>query len=378
MKLTPADKQKLVALLNELAGAVEDLLLTGLTTATEGTRKVLSVTAQEASRIGLMRLAGTLRVANEELGRFISNSPDFSSKRLTFFLNRSWLLTQAILSALKTGQDEQLDRVMRTPPNFSVEQLDVVTLGVAKRVTSAFCAFEFRLRAVSDSPKVPKGQRLMWSIVFPVKPVENEKDRVLAEAHLQIPQKQKFRPLVFLEKKVVRLENVSVALDEGGGRITLGETSTVNACEVFTEWEQFTSNDFKTALERIRAHSPGPFDLDVEMQEEIVVRDWSIGEPQKPKSDHGPTVFPITTDLFSLMAHVMPSPDGTPTELHSYLLAQKGKKKKSPLFGVMHYDKCSLIFQALSALEKEGPEQLMLSKETQDRRAILKTIDFTS
>ena len=69
MTLAAKDRKALLPKLDRLVGAIEDLLLSGLTTASESTRKALGVTFQEASRMRLLRLGGTLRVANEELGR---------------------------------------------------------------------------------------------------------------------------------------------------------------------------------------------------------------------------------------------------------------------------------------------------------------------
>lgn len=371
MKLSSADKQKLVPLLNELAGAVEELLLTGLTTATENTRKTLNVSFQEASRMGLLRLGGTLRVANEELARFTNNQTDFSSKRLTFFLNRSWLLTQAMLKALKASDDEQFDKVMRTPSSAPVDKLEVVTLGVAKKATPSFCSFEFRLRTVSDAPNMPVGQRLIWSCVFPVKPGAD----VPAEAYLHLDQKQKFKPIALLEKNVLQFEKVAVALDGGGGRISLNESSTVTTQDKFEDWQRFLSSNFlEPAIERIRSHKPGPFDLEVEMQEEVVLSEWSLGDAQKPATDHGPTIFPVTTPELAFKATVTPGVEGK--DLHGNLMKQKDKKKRDPLFGVMHYDKCALMLQALTVIDEKGPEHLMLSKETFDKRTLLRALSF--
>src|ERR1044072_1815370 len=101
MKLGAADQKKLLALLDELARAVEELFRTGLTTASQATRQTLPVSFQEASRLRLLRLGGTLRAANDELGRFTRNDPDFSRKRLCFFLNRAWLLSHGLARALR-------------------------------------------------------------------------------------------------------------------------------------------------------------------------------------------------------------------------------------------------------------------------------------
>src|SRR5438128_9404241 len=105
MNLPPAERKKLASLLDELGRAVEDLLLTGLTTASEATRQTLGVAFQEASRLRLLRLGSTLRGANDELGRFTRNEPEFSRKRLGFFLNRAWLLGKGIGRALKDDDD---------------------------------------------------------------------------------------------------------------------------------------------------------------------------------------------------------------------------------------------------------------------------------
>src|SRR5262245_34037156 len=168
MKLADADRRKLPALLEELARAVEELLLSGLTTASEATRQTLGVSFQEASRLRLLRLGSTLRGANEELGRYTRNESGFSRKRLSFFLNRAWLLSHGLARALRDGDEQEFERLVWVPANEPVERLEVVTLGVGKKVSAgAFCAFEFRLRTVQAAGKIPAGQRLLWSCVFP-------------------------------------------------------------------------------------------------------------------------------------------------------------------------------------------------------------------
>ena len=217
MQFSAADRKKLLSQLDRLVEAVEDLLLTGLTTASEATTKVLGVTFQEASRLRLLRLSGTLRVANEELGRFTRNDAKFSQRRLVFFLNRAWLLAKGIARALRNDDAPELDRLMWTPPVELVEELQVVTLGVVKKVAAgAFCAFEFRLRSVDD------GRPFVWSTVFPLKPGAE----IPPEGFLHIPQKQKFTANVLLEGKVVHLRKIGIAAEgQGNGRIQLGEQS---------------------------------------------------------------------------------------------------------------------------------------------------------
>src|SRR5438876_6449829 len=155
MNLNNADRQKLTATLNQLGKAVEGLLLTGLTTASETTRKTLQVAFQEASRLRLLRLGSTLRVANDELGRFTRNETDFSRKRLLFFLNRAWLLSHGLARALRTQNEQDFDRLLWSPTSQPVARLEVVTLGVSKKITAAFVGFDFRLRVVGGAAPPP-------------------------------------------------------------------------------------------------------------------------------------------------------------------------------------------------------------------------------
>ena len=262
-----AERSKLLATLDQLAAGVEELFLSGLTTASEATRQVLGVAFQEASRLRLLRLSSTLRGANEELGRFTRNEPDFSRRRLSFFLNRSWLLSRGLTRAIKEGDDKEFDKLLWMPASQPVDRLELVSLGIAKKVAAgAFCAFDFRLRTIKECGPIPCGQRLAWSCIFPIKPgVE-----VPPEGFLHLPQKQKFKATLFLEKKTIVMEKAAVALDGfGGGRISLGDESTVRSDEEFTAWEQFQTWDPVAALGRIQKHQPGPFDLDVEMQKKL-------------------------------------------------------------------------------------------------------------
>src|SRR5947208_1393387 len=126
MKLAEADRRKLPGLLEELARSVEELLLSGLTTASEATRQALHVSFQEASRMRLLRLGSTLRVAGEELGRFTRKEPEFSRKRLSFFLTRAWLLCRGLLRALRERDEPEFERLLWVPPNEPVERVEVV------------------------------------------------------------------------------------------------------------------------------------------------------------------------------------------------------------------------------------------------------------
>ena len=58
----------------------------------------------------------------------------------------------------------------------------------------------------------------------------------------------------------------------------LGEKSKVEPGEAFTGWGRFTDWGPEGALERLRSHRPGPLDLEVDLQEEVVLREWSVGK----------------------------------------------------------------------------------------------------
>lgn len=370
MDLSPSDSKKLETMLARLLGVIEDGLRTGLTTASEVTRETLNVTFQEASRLRLLRLGSTLRQAGDEMGRLLRNDADFSASRFAFFLNRAWLLGRGLLKALEAKDDAAFDRLLWTPPSRPAAKLEVIVLGVAKKVVAGnFAAFDFRLRLMAPAGDLAAGQPLSWSCVFPLKPGQD----VPAEAFLHLPHRQKFTAALFLEGKSVMLEKVNVALDEaGGGRISLGEQSTVRAGEDVADYDPYLTWDLSRAIARIEKHEPSPFDLDVEMQEEIVLRDWSIG-PAEPRETDKQVWFPITVGGVTLSAVASAQDDGKSHRKHMDELA---KRKPAPLFGLMHYEKCRLMFQPLTLFGPKGIAHLMLSPDKIDRATLLKALKF--
>jgi hypothetical protein len=372
LRISEVDSKKLLPLLDELTKAIEELLLTGLTTASEATRQTLNVSFQEASRLRLLRLGGTLRVACEELSRYTKNQSDFSRKRYSFFLNRAWILSRGLSKALQAGNDEEFERLSWTPASTPISKLKVVTLGVSKKVVpSAFCAFEFRLRSIDTADGgIPSGARLIWSVIFPISPASE----IPPESYLHLPQKQKFNASSFLEGKTVVIENATVSFEKSGaGRINFGEQTTVVQGEKFQEWERFRSWESDKALERLQSHQPGPLDLDVELQEEIIFDQWNIGSPNDESSE-GQTIYPITHRDMLFDAVI---PRGIDGNCLKDAFAKLGKQEsRPPLFGLLHYERSRLIIQPLSILNDDGPDHLMLSKDKIDRSALLKAIKF--
>lgn len=371
MKLSEIDKKKLLPLLDELSSSVEQLLLSGLTTASEATKTTLTVSFQEASRMGLLRLGSTLRVASEELGRYTRNQPDFSRKRLSFFLNRSWLLSRALARAVRDDNEADFQKLVWVPRSTPVEKLEVVTLGVSKKVAvNAFCAFDFRLRTISNAGELPAGSKLVWSCVFPLKAGTD----LSAEAYLHLPQKQKFTATAFLEGKSILLEKVGLTMEQGGnGRVSMTEHSKVTTGSTFSAWEQFQTWNCSPILERIGKHQPSPLDLEVELQDEVVLFDWTVGEPVRPDGE-GPFVFPVESKGVAFDAVVSASKEGE--VLYKAMSDFRTAKSRAPLYGLMHFERCKLILQPLSTLEEKGPRVLTLSNDKVDRKTLLKTLNL--
>jgi hypothetical protein len=366
-----AERPGLVRLLADLQSAVEDLLLTGLAAASEASRQTLAVSFEAASRMRLLRLGFTLRVATEELGRFARNEAGFSRRRFGFFLNRAWMLSRGMRQALEQEDGERWRRLTAQPATRAVESLEAVSLGVAKRVVpGTFAAFEFRLRDMRDSSAdgAGKGRSLVWSAVFPLRPGLE----VPPEAFLHLPQPQGFKPSALLPGRVVSVTNALVS-DEG--RITLGKDSKVEAKEApFDDWDRVLRWDKTTALERVLEHRPGPFDLDVELQEEVVLRDFRAGEPEAIEREHQ-LRHPVTTGEGTF--HVLTGTGPEDGALREALSGWKAETQKGPLFGLVHYESCRFVLQPLTLFGGEEPQAVPLAPGTFDAKALVKALRFT-
>lgn len=359
----PAERASLATLLGDLQRAVEDLLLTGLAAASDGTRETLSASFQAASRMKLLRLGFTLRVATEEIGRFARNDPAFSRRRYGFFLSRAWMLSRGMGQALEREDGVRWARLVGQGTTRDVTQLEVVGLGVGKRVVpGAFVAFDFRLRAVAD------GAPLAWSSVFPLKAgVE-----VPPEAFLHLPQPQGFKASVFLPGHVARVTAAQVSEE---GRLSLAKDAKVEEAKgPFRDWDRLLAWDAARALARVRAHRPGPFDLEVELQEEVVLRDFRAGSPETIERERQ-LRFPIETRA-GLHLHVLAGSGPEDAPLRERLASWKDWQP-GPLFGVMHYEMCRFVLQPLTLLGGEKPESLQLQDGTYDAASLVKALKFT-
>lgn len=371
--MDPAKNKLLLSLLEELEKSIEELLLAGLTTASKSTVERLDISFKEASRIGLLRLGSTLRVVNEEIVRFNSGSAQFSPKRLAFFVGRAWVLATAMRKAMLAGDDAEMERLNSSGITDKVDRLKVVVMGVGKRVVpGVFAGFDFRLRVLEGSGKVKSGESLTWSAIFPMR--KESKADLPAEAFLHLPQKQKFKPSLLLEKKMVEVTHCAISRQGvGPARLQLTENSVVTAGEPFQEWQKFWQWDVRQAAERLQTYQVTPLDLEVELQEELCANQWEPG-PRQSVED-GYDLLSLRTEHVPLNARLDRGPSGTP--LVGVIEKMAAKKVRPPLYGLAHYEACMVVFQPLSALEKNGIEYLTISADKVSQAELVKAMKFT-
>ena len=363
-----AERPKLRATLEQLSSAVEELLLGGLTTASDATRQTLTAAMQEAARMRLLRLCAILRVLADDLNRFNTHDPLLSRRRLTLFLNRGWLLAKGLAHALEKGDEKEFDRLNLVPVSQPVERVELACLGAVKKVTAAVVQFQFRFRALAAAGPVKAGDAVSWSFVQPVKNIEFP-----PEAYLHLAQKQKFTPFSLLERKAVTFSKVVVSPDDAGNlRVALNDASTVVPGAAFTEWDRFLTWSPAPALERLARQSPGPLDLDTELQEEVILREYALGAPTDG-DEPGQTVYPITAGTMAFHAVVGAATEGKALKKCMDEL-RKPKQARPPLFGLMHYERCRLVLQPLSTVPATGPEYMTISQEKVDKAALLRAL----
>lgn len=367
-KLPPKkDRPALLALLAEVTKAVEELSLTGLTAASNTTKQTLAISFQNASKMRLLRLGATLRVASEEIGRFTNSDPLFSRKRYAFFLNRSWMLANGLTRALNKEDEEQWAKLTSQSAPSPLQWIKVLALGVVKKVApGAFCVFEFRLWVTDCSDEQYIGRRLVWACVFPLR----GDTEISAEVHLQLKQKQGFVPSHFLKGYRMKMENVVLAEN----RITLTDDTKVSEGAPYDQWQKLPEWDWTGCIERIQNYELNPFDLEVEMQEDVLLHDWSVGEPIENDRERL-LEYPIEAGPFSMLAQV--GLDDENETLREQLNKMRNMRKKKPLFGVVHFEGCRMMLTPLSLIDEDtGPTPINLSNKSVGAAELLKTMKF--
>jgi len=373
--LPAPEQKKLAALLEELSQAIEDLVRTGLTSATEATRQKLDVSFKEASRMKLLRLGATLRYVNEEVGRFLAHSEAFSAKRFVFFTHRAWLLARGLGEALQEKNDRVLARLSgvgaRDP--LPIRSIDVVTMGVFSRTVQNTCTFDFRLRVVKADDPAHVGRSLVFGLVFGRKSAD-----ISAEAFLHLPQPQKYHPKILTERLVLSVSGAAIALDDrGGGRLLLGPKGNIGQQgKLAGGWAPYLEWQMAGALTRARAHVPSPLDLPNELQEEVVLADWTCKE-DKARATPERRIFTVTTPGLELDAVVPAGADGKALAKHLETHAKRKSAAESPpLYGLVHYELGRLVLTPLATFGADGPVHLMLSNEKINLAALLGSLQL--
>lgn len=160
--------------------------------------------------------------------------------------------------------------------------------------------------------------------MFPIKTGQD----IPPEGFLHLPQKQKFAPYLFLERTTLSVANASVSGDEvSGWRLSLTDASTVTVGKPFADWNRFLAWTPEIALERLVKHTPGPLDLDTELQEEVVLRDYTIGAPEDG-DEPGQSVCPITAGGLALHAVVGAAVEGKASARTSTTCASRGARSR--------------------------------------------------
>ncbi len=359
------DPKGAAELATELAKLIEDLVRTGLTSATPATRTKLEAAFKEASRRKLLRLGASLRYVNEEIGRFLSDDGSFQTRRYAFFLHRSWLLAKGIKLALARG-DAGLVAALTAGAGAQPKPagpIEAVTIGIHKRVTASLVAYDFRLRVTASERAELRGKSLVFSLVF-----ARKKD-VPAEAYLHLPQPQKFAPVLFRNKNVISIADAAVLPDDrGGGRLVLGPKSTVVEGAAFDRYEDLYVWDPDGAEARATAHAPTPLDLAVELQEEVILDAFDVAQgADGALRVHGAGL--------SMRVALPAAEEGL--DLREKLEAGSKKKKDKPrLFGTVHYEFGDLVFSPLSFLEESGPVHLTVSDQNLNLSALLGSLNL--
>jgi hypothetical protein len=155
-------------------------------------------------------------------------------------------------------------------------------------------------------------------------------------------------------------------------RLSLTDQSKVVIGSKFERWTEFLNWSPEAALTRIKQHKPSPLDLDIEMQAEVALVEYEIGKPEEGETA-GATFYPITVGNMTLFAIVSASEEKT---VRKHLESiRKLKKNRPPIFGLMHYERCRLVFQFLSSFHPQ-PNYVMISPEVVDKTSLLKSLSF--
>lgn len=371
----PADSR--LALLQQAADAIEELLLAGTTTASQSTGRTLGAVFEEASRAGFLRLGASLRIVLEELKRLDGAPERFSASRLVFFLDRAWLLAKGTRQALLNADAALLIRLTAPARNNTAARLEVATLGVLKRhVPGAFSAFEFRFRLLepvmlADGAQLSRGSSLIWPLVLPAR----ADIEVSPEAFLNLQQKQGFRPADLLIGKRIVVEQASISA-ESPHRINVGPDSRVCIGEPVEDWQGLVDWQPDQWLARLQQHRPDPLELPVEHSIEVLLSAWQLSQdfaaataPGKAASERIAGV-----DAFGMCWRLRI--DAGESELER-ALQEAGRSETPPaLYASAHVELGQAVLAPLALLpQARSPNYITIGPMKGDRAALVRALN---
>jgi hypothetical protein len=369
-----ADGQRL-ALLREVASAVEELLLAGTTTASQATQRTLSAAFEEAARAGFLRLGSTLRSVIDELKRFDTDPERFSGNRLAFFLDRAWLLSRAATRALERNDRERLTALTSVPASLPVARIEAATLGASRRhVPGAFSAFEFRLRltqpaTVSSGGVLGIGTPITWSLVFP----SRADVAVPPEAFLSLAQKQGFKPIDFLERRALVIEQAAISAS-APFRLSLGPASRVTLGDPVSNWRALVDWRPGDWLARLSAHRPDPLELPIELSDEVLLSPWQLVDDFAASTVPGRVQSERTATVAALGMPWRLRVDPGETRLEDALRTAAAKDPQPALFANCHVEHGQAVLMPL-ALLAPAPDYVTINPARYDKAALVRALN---
>lgn len=364
------------ALLNQVANAIEELLLSGTTTASDATARTLGMAFEQAAQAGLLRVGASLRIVLEELKRLNTDPERFSTSRLAFFLDRCWLLAKGTLEALQDNDQQDLVRLTAPMQANAYGQLSVATAGVLKRhVPGAFSAFEFRLRLLqpaqaADGSCLAAGTALQWSFVVPAAAGH----QFPAEAFLSMRQKQGFSPAQLLTNKAILIDECRVSRGETM-RVNLGPNSKLTFTkEPVANWPQLLQWQPQQWLKKLRAHRPDPLELPNELSQEVLLNDWRLCGDFAPSTLPGRELSERSVELSAMNMRWRLRIDRGETELEQALRKAASSQPQPALYASTHVELGKAVLTPLSLLDG-APKYITIAKPEYDRAAMVRLLN---
>ena len=363
------------ALLTQTISVLEDLLLSGTTTASTATLRRLNLTLEQLAEARLLRLAAALRIVIEELKRIQGDPERFSASRYGLFVDRCWLLAGGTLRALAQNDQAALVRLTAPTRGHPLKELSVAVAGVLKRhVPGAFSAFEFRLRllqAATLAPDrvLPVGTPLVWSLVVPAAAGH----QFPAEAFLSMRQKQGFSPAQLLNHKSLQFSDCSL-LDGEPLRVQLGPDSRLLEIEAATpDWRSLLAWDPNDWQRRIHSHRPDPLELPVELAQDVLLEDWQI-DPFAASTVPGRENSERCARLQALGCSWRVRVDQGELALEQALQTAASRSPQPALYASAHVELGEQVLSPL-ALLGEKPEYITIGKPEFDRVALVRMLN---